>query len=77
MNESELERRFITRSNAAFDKWLSEPMVRICMAQIPATDYSDTLKLLLRSAFDAGFRSGSGDLSFLETILMPKPENVR
>lgn len=57
--------------NAAFDKWLSNPMTRMGVSMIPAGDKDDALRLLLRSAFDAGTEAGSGSTAgeFLNVIL--------
>lgn len=46
----------------AFEKWLSAPMTRMGMATIPAGEHQDALRLLLRSAFDAGHSSGVGNV---------------
>lgn len=47
--------------NSAFDKWLAEPMTRMGLSMIPKADKDDAVKLLLRSAFDAGAAAGSGN----------------
>ena len=51
-----------TEKTEAFDAWLAAPMTRMGMAAIPAGEHQDALKLLLRSAFDAGSNQGAGNI---------------
>ena len=55
----------------AYEKWLAEPMTRMGLSMVPAADKDDTLRLLLRSAFDAGAGAGEGSTvgDFMEVIL--------
>lgn len=73
------ERKNEARSKAEFDKWLDEPMVRLGLSMIPAGENADALRMLLRSAFDAGVKVGSGNMamSFLEAVLKKPPTDPR
>lgn len=70
---SEIDRKVRQQQNSdsAFDKWLSDPMTRMGISAIPAGERDDALRLLLRSAFNAGVESGAGNTAgeFLTAIL--------
>ena len=59
----------------AFDRWISEPLVRMSISMIPAGEHKDAFKMLLRSAFDAGHGAGQGAMAgtFLEAMLSKRP----
>jgi hypothetical protein len=62
----------------AFDKWFGEPMVRLGLSLIPPGDHKDALRLLLQSAFDAGYEQGGGQavVSLMQAMTKkPQPEN--
>lgn len=42
---------------SSFARWKDEPMVRMVMAQLPP---NESLDMILRAAFEAGWNSGSG-----------------
>ena len=47
--------------------------MRMGMSMIPAGEHSDALKMLLRSAFDAGFDAGGADVGItLITAMLDK-----
>lgn len=56
------EQKSAARKKAGFNKWRDEPMVRIGISMIPAGEHQDTLIMLLQSAFDSGFGTGSSDI---------------
>jgi len=64
---AELERRAEVQKKDAFTKWQDEPMVRMGLSMIPSGDHQDALKMLLQSAFNAGFSAGSGNM--LSTVV--------
>jgi hypothetical protein len=69
--------------NTAFDKWLGNPMTRMGMSMIPAADKDDAVRLLLRSAFDAGCDAGAGSTAgdfmgaILEGMMKEKKSDAR
>lgn len=67
----EHERKSSIKKKAAFDRWLTEPMVRMGMSMIPAGEHPDGLRMLLESAFEAGFHVGASDVlgGMLESML--------
>lgn len=71
-NPAARKSRMASDQNAAFDKWMNEPLVRMSISTIPAGEHKDALQMLLRSAFDAGHSSGQGVMAgeFLQAILM-------
>jgi hypothetical protein len=48
--------------DGAFAEFIAQPMTRLGMSQIPPGDHQDTLRLLLRAAFDHGFGNGQADV---------------
>jgi hypothetical protein len=70
------EQRSAEKKKTGFEKWLDEPMVRMGMSIIPAGERPESLKLLLQSAFDAGYGVGVGDVLFdmIENIVTKKGE---
>lgn len=74
MDAATQERKSDEAKKTMFAKWLDEPMVRMGLSTIPAGDRADALRLLLQSAFDAGFQAGSGNIlgNFLEAMLSRK-----
>ncbi len=71
MDSQAKKQRETTEKNAAFEKWMSDPLVRMSLSMIPAGEHQDALQVLLRSAFDAGHAAGGGAMAgtFLEAIL--------
>ena len=69
----------------SFAAWLDEPMTRLGMSLIPGGTHQDALKMLLRSAFDAGVGTGSAEtaIAFFKTVMEldkkppPPDENAR
>lgn len=57
------EARIKNQVDAAFARWLDDPLVRMAMASVPAGDNADAFRLLLRSAFDAGSSAGQGTIA--------------
>lgn len=43
-----------------FESWIGDPLTRITLSLIPQGENADALKVLVRAAFNAGFRSGTG-----------------
>ena len=64
---AEFERRAEAQKKDALTKWQDEPMVRMGLSMIPPGDHQDALKMLLHSAFNAGFAAGSGNM--LSTVV--------
>jgi len=63
------------KCRAGFDRWLSEPLIRLTISMIPANEQKETLQLLLQSAFEAGFNSGAGDIvsQIAERVFQRRP----
>jgi len=60
---AEMRGRSDSQMNQSFDIWLDAPLTRLVISQIPAKEDSrDVLKMLLMSAFDAGFKAGGGSM---------------
>jgi hypothetical protein len=66
------EARSLEEQKSAFKRWMSEPMTRALISQIPACE---NLELLLQATFEKGFSAGSGAtaVSFIEAVLMKGP----
>ena len=75
MKAAELDRKAEVHKKEGFAKWMDEPMVRMGLSMIPKGDHEDALKMLLQSAFQAGFGAGSGNMlaSVVESVLKNKP----
>jgi hypothetical protein len=56
--ETQREAEHRANQDRAFNRFLSDPMTRMGMSMIPPGEHPDALKLLLRSAFDAGAGAG-------------------
>jgi hypothetical protein len=58
---SAAERRELinAKKKEGFDRWLDEPTVRLGMSLIPPSESADALRIVLQSAFEAGFVCGS------------------
>jgi hypothetical protein len=71
----ERERKSAIKKRVGFEKWLDEPMVRLGLSMIPAGDKADALKMLLQSAFDAGYAVGCSDVvgDLLQGFLKRQP----
>lgn len=58
---------FEERTNAAkernFTTWMNDPMTRLGLSLIPGGENADALRLLLRSAFEAGVITGQGGMA--------------
>jgi len=76
MDVKALEHRSETLKKEQFEKWLSEPMVRMGLSMVPPGDKQEVLKTLLQSAFNTGFNTGTGDMirTMLEMIMKDKPK---
>ena len=74
---AELDRKAELHKKESFAKWMDEPMVRMGLSMIPKGDHEDALKMVLQSAFQAGFAAGSGHMlsSMVESLLKKKPSN--
>jgi hypothetical protein len=73
-DESRLQRLKAT-NDEAFNRWLAEPLTRMGLSMVPAGDKDDTLRLLLRSAFDAGVGCGQGGFAVeMLTSMMNKEQ---
>jgi hypothetical protein len=57
-----LEAQNEAKKNQTFEAWMSEPMTRMALSMIPAGEHPDTLRVLLRTAFDRGFAVGVGEI---------------
>lgn len=68
------ERKSAIKKKAGFDRWLDDPMVRMGMSMIPSGERADGLRMLLQSAFEAGYGVGCGDIlgDMLEGMLKRK-----
>ena len=57
--------------NESFARFLEDPMTKLAVSMIPPADNPDVFKMLLQSAFEAGYSHGSGSVlsSFLEVML--------
>ena len=75
---AELDRRAEIQKKESFAKWMDEPMVRMGLSMVPMGDHEDALKMLLQSAFIAGFGAGSGSMlaSVVEGLLKSKPPHA-
>jgi hypothetical protein len=67
----EVRARMDSDKSSAFDRWMSEPLVRMSINMIPASEHKDALQMLLRSAFDAGHGAGQGAMAgtFLKAMM--------
>lgn len=76
------EARSENKKKDRFAKWLDEPMTRMGLSFIPAGEHQDGLRLLLQSAFDAGFNCGAGDAMsdvvehLIKPLLKDKPKDM-
>jgi hypothetical protein len=71
ITEIEREAKKQAQINSSFEKWLANPMTRMGMSMIPKSENDDAVRLLLRSAFDAGADAGAGSTAgdFLGAIM--------
>lgn len=46
-----------------FDQFMSAPLVRLLLSQIPQGDHPENLQVLLQTAFEKGFEEGQGQLA--------------
>jgi hypothetical protein len=59
----EMQQRSASCMNEAFDSWLDMPLTRLATAMVPPSkDSPEVLKLLLKSAFDSGFKAGGSSM---------------
>lgn len=71
IDQATRELRMKGRCDEAFQSWISQPLVRMTISKMPSGDDPDTMRELLRSAFDAGNGSGQGIMAaeMIEAIL--------
>jgi len=70
LDEKTREARTELAKNDGFGKWLAEPMTAFAVGIMPK-GHADALQMLMRSAFDAGYRIGAGQVAgeFANAIL--------
>jgi hypothetical protein len=74
MDRDAINARSAARRDRSFADWLGSPMVKLGISLIPPGDHHDALKLLLRSAFDAG--DSCGFSSMVEELMRKAPGGV-
>ncbi len=67
IDQKALQQKLKQTQKEAFEQWLEQPMTRVGLSMIPSGEHRDTLRMLLASAFEQGF--GSGSLACMMEIL--------
>jgi hypothetical protein len=64
MSLADMKKPTKERMKEAFGEWIADPAVRMCMSLIPSpAEHGETLEMLLRSAYEAGFKNGGGSMA--------------
>lgn len=59
---AELEAKSDQKCDERFAAWMKDPLVGICISMIPPAERPESLALLLKAAFRAGFVAGGSDM---------------
>jgi hypothetical protein len=72
----DIERKTAERIKTTFDTWMDKPMTQMCLSMIPASERPEALLMLLKSAYEEGFRSGQGHMvgSLFEHMVRKPPQ---
>jgi hypothetical protein len=72
ISKEQFEAQAAVNKKEGFAKWKDEPMTRMVLSQLPP---NESLNMVLRAAFEAGFNNGSGYgmLTVIQSIMKEPP----